>query len=341
MTGTALAAARSAPRAQAAGLLFDRAASLYLEYLELEGFSPRTLGNKRHELGLFARFLEDRGVEDASAVTHREIAAYQSHIYYEPGARGTRLATSSQRQKLAIVSAFYRWLASEDLILVDPTEEVELPKEPKRLPRDIIEPKEFRRLCKRCDLSTVYGYRDRVIWEVFYSTGMRTSELIGLDVPDVRAAEGFLNVRGKGAKDRTIPLTESCRKYLAVYVADVRPHLDRYRTEILFPTKGGRRFDISALDLNLERYAERAKLRKHVSTRSFRHTFATLMLRGGANIRQIQELLGHESLATTQLYTQVVKQDLKRVHSETHPRERTRADNIRFEGNVPSPEKTP
>ena len=322
------------PRRPRYRLGFDEALGPYLEFMELEGFSPRTIANARHEIRMFFRFLEDMGVDDVAAVTRREVSAYQSHLYYKPGARGKRFATSSQRMKLSIVSKFFRWLASEDKILTDPADLVELPRDAKRLPRDILEPKEFRRLCKQCDLSTVYGYRDRVIWEVFYSTGMRTSELIGLNVSDVRTEDGFINVRGKGAKDRVIPLTGICQKYLRAYVWDVRPHLDKYGTEILFLTKGGRRFDISALDLNLAKYAKKAKFKKHISTRSFRHTFATMMLRGRANIRQIQELLGHESIATTQIYTQVVKQDLKRVHSETHPRERGRFSDISFDSEV-------
>ena len=300
----------------------------YLDLLRLQRSAKRTVESRYLDIRGFIRFLEDRGTCDLREATRKDVDDYQGHIYYYRKADGNPYTTETQIIKLSSVTCFYRVLVTAGLLLFNPAADIELPRRGQRLPSDILSKKDMRKILAAPDTSTVYGYRDRTLLEVLYSTGVRTAELCALTVSNVDLDEGFLQVlEGKGLKDRTVPLGEIACKYLAEYIKTVRPHLVRHKSgDTLFLTRSGRSFDRSCIHKKLKSYAAKCKLEKNVTARSFRTTAATDMLRGKANIRQIQEMLGHRSLSTTQIYARVVRDDLKKEHQKTHPRETIKTD---------------
>lgn len=307
----------------------------YLDLLRLQKSSRRTVENRALEIRCFIRFLEDRGIADLREVTRKDVDDYQGYLYYWRKPDGTPYTTETQIIKLSAVTCFYRMLVRAGLLLFNPASDIELPRRGRRLPGDILSKKDMRKLLAAPDTATVYGYRDRTLLEVLYSTGVRTAELCDLTVEDIDFDEGFLRVlEGKGLKDRTVPLGEIACRYLAEYIKKVRPHLVRHKSgSVLFLTRSGRSFDCSSIHKKLKAYAERCAIEKNVTARSFRTTAATDMLRGRANIRQIQEMLGHKSLDTTQIYARVVRDDLKKEHQKTHPRETIQTDeDIHYKG---------
>jgi integrase/recombinase XerD len=235
-----------------------------------------------------------------------------------------------------VLRSFFKALVRAGLLLFNPAQNIEYPRRGEKLPHEILSRKDIRKILSAPDTETVYGYRDRTMIEVLYSTGVRPMEMAALTVEDVDLDEGFLRIiEGKGLKDRTLPLGEIAGRFLAEYISHVRPHLEKNGSgkRILFLTRSGRAFDRSAIHKKLKTYAERCGIEKNVTARGFRSTMATDMLRGHADIRRIQEMLGHKSLDTTQIYARVVNDDLKKVHQRTHPREKIESDEeIHYEG---------
>ncbi|MBI2900427.1 MAG: tyrosine-type recombinase/integrase [Planctomycetes bacterium] len=317
------------------------------EYLRLCGCSERTLEGYAEMLRPFFRYAAERGARSLGEVTRDDVVAYPTALFYAVGGRGKPLAPATQSKRLTALKSFYRFLAKYQLVLVDPTADLELPKDVRALPR-VLSRRERDQLFALCDRATVLGYRDRTILEVLYATGLRSSELVELAIPDVRLDEGLVTVRqGKGKKDRTVPLGKVAAAYLREYLAHIRPRLvvgwnggahrrqsaqfrPRDQAGHVFLTKSGRPFCREVLEGQFQFWVERAGLAGHVVPHSLRHTCATDMLRGGADMRHLAELLGHARMRTTQRYTHVVKKDLKRVHGKCHPRERLPLDDVRF-----------
>ena len=192
------------------------------------------------------------------------------------------------------------------------------------MPRGILTRSEARRIINAPDRSCTLGYRDKAILEVLYTTGIRKEELNNLTLNDVDYNDGFLRIiQGKGRKDRIVPLGRICCRYLENYIKSVRPELikDPYNNHLFLSSRGNKLSKNVAWEL-VKKYAKKAKIKKNVSPHTFRHTCATAMLKNKADIRAVQELLGHESLDTTQVYTRVTINDLKEVHSRCHPREK-------------------
>ena len=208
----------------------------------------------------------------------------------------------------------------------DPSRDIPYAKTPKRLPRSILTRKEMSKLLMAPDTHSLMGYRDRAMLEVFYSTGLRNSELGALKVEDVDTEEGFVRVNlGKGGKDRVVPLGKIACRYVENYIHSIRPHLVRGGdNRCLFLSLQGHQMARAVIASIVRRYARKAKLGKTVTPHSLRHTCATQMMRNKANLRHIQELLGHACLTTTQVYTSVTIADLKEAHQKYHPRERER-----------------
>ncbi|MBI4846816.1 MAG: tyrosine-type recombinase/integrase [Candidatus Omnitrophica bacterium] len=242
--------------------------------------------------------------------------------------------------------SFFRYLAKSNQILYDPAVELELPKTRKNIPRDIMSKKEILKILNQPDPDNVLGSRDKAILELLYSTGIRNQELRNLCIYDIDIANNYLRVtRGKGKKDRVIPLGEIAATYVEEYLNHSRPKLlspvrskspkvhaapmtgtsngvNKEETNILFLTKHGRTMKNNGLIETIKKYAAKAKLEKHITPHSFRHTCATHLLKNNASLRHIQELLGHASIESTQIYTRVDISDLKRAHKRYHPRER-------------------
>ena len=223
------------------------------------------------------------------------------------------------------------FLAATGRTLCDPAEAIQLPREPKRLPGTFLTTAEMKKLLRQPDTSTVLGFRDRTIYEVLYSTGLRVRELTGMRVQDLDLSHAAIFIpQSKHFKDRYVPLGETARKFLVEYLDRIRPLLLRASaspretsSDLVFMGRCGGRLDVGGVQQKLRIYATRAKIKKHLTIHVFRHTLATEMLRHGADLRQIQEMLGHKNLKTTQIYTHIVKGELKRVQAHCHPREQT------------------
>jgi integrase/recombinase XerD len=219
------------------------------------------------------------------------------------------------------VPAFFRWLTKTNRILFNPASELELPKIEHRLPRHVLTASEAEAVINKTDVRDHLGLRDRAILETLYSTGIRRMELIGLRLYDLDVERGTVMVRqGKGKKDRMIPIGERALAWIDKYVTDVRPSLVLEPDEgVVFLTNTGEPFTPNRLTQLVRDYVDKAKVGKRGACHLFCHTMATLMLEGGADVRFIQEMLGHVKLETTQIYTQVSIRKLKEIHTATHP----------------------
>ncbi|HLB14630.1 MAG TPA: tyrosine-type recombinase/integrase, partial [Burkholderiales bacterium] len=269
----------------------------YLNQLLAEGRSRYTVRGARSALKELTAFLGRIGLGEVGQLDGAELLRYREELAWRLTPKGTPLSVRSQLELLGHVANFCRFLVAQGWLLADPSEKLPRPRKPQRLPRSIIETGEVERILALPDTRTPRGYRDRVILEILYSTALRREEIAKLLLDDVDPETGYVFVReGKGSKDRSMP----------------RPQRFKKRCRGMEP---------NAVWCVVRKYAKRAGVEKPVSTHSFRHACATHMLRNGAPIRQLQEMLGHASLTTTQLYTRVTINDLRAMHSRFHPRE--------------------
>jgi len=301
----------------------NQAVESFLQHLRGLGRSPNTIQGHSTALRMLCRFLDERDVHDLAAITPQIMADYQAWLYRAKSRYGRPYGLMSQIVMLNSVQVFSKFLVSSGRLLSNPAEGLQLPRQPKRLPGTILTNREMKRLLNQPDTSTVLGFRDRTMYEVLYSTGLRVSELIGMRVQDLNFSASRLFVpESKNFKDRYVPLGETAMHYLGEYMENVRPKLIRREGEdLVFLSRRGRLLDDGGVQQKLRIYARRAGIEKYLTIHVFRHTLATEMLRRGADLRQIQELLGHKNLTTTQLYTHIVKGELKRVQAHCHPRE--------------------
>ena len=303
------------PRTPMAAAVNDHIAAL-----QVKGYSPTTAANRSLTLAWLVTWLEDRGVTRPGEVTKPMLERYQRSLFHHRKPDGAPLSFRTQIGYLIAVKGFFRWLAQTNRILYNPASELELPRAEQRLPRVVLSVPEVEAVLAQPDITNPFGLRDRAIMEVFYSTGMRRFELTSLSVYDLDMASGTVSIReGKGRKDRVIPIGERAIAWVDRYLAEVRPHLvvppDNH---ILFLTYEGNDFHPDRLTTVIRRYITAATGRSG-SCHVFRHTMASLMLEGGADIRHIQEILGHADVSTTQVYTRVSIGHLKAVHAACHP----------------------
>jgi len=294
----------------------------YLEWLRSHNYSESTVGNRESYLTLFCAWCEERGIARPSEVTKPILERYQRHLYhYRKPANGQPLSFRSQYSRLVPVRAFFKWLTRQNVLLYNPASELELPRLEHRLPKHVLTAREADLVLAQADTADLLGIRDRAILETLYSTGMRRMEVIGLALYDLDFDRGTLMVRqGKGKKDRMIPIGERAAVWIEKYRADVRPELVVEPDEGgLFLTAEGTRFSPNGMTSLVRNYVLAADVGKRGACHLFRHTMATLMLEGGADIRFIQQMLGHAKLETTQIYTQVSIRKLQEIHRATHP----------------------
>jgi integrase/recombinase XerD len=293
----------------------------FLEAQLIRGYSEKTVENRRYNLTYLVLWLADRGIARPGEVTKPMLDRYQRAVFHHRKPDGTTLSFRSQVQRLTPVRALFKWLARENRILYNPASELELPKAERRLPRAVLTEGEAERILAVPDLADPLGLRDRAMLELFYATGLRRSELTHLRVFDLDVERLTLAVRqGKGRKDRMIPTGERAAVWAARYLADVRPKLALEPDDgILFLTVDGTVFSPDRLTGLVADYVRRSGVGKPGACHLFRHTMATLMLEGGADIRFIQQMLGHADISTTQIYTQVSLRQLRAIHAATHP----------------------
>jgi len=299
-------------------------------WIRLQGFAQNSPQDHRQKVSRFFTFAADRGLVgergrvELSAIDQEVIADYQAFLFATVSEKtGKKLSTTSQINYLSYLETFYRFLKGTKRIVLDPTEIIRLPRHPKPLPAVLLDPQEVRRLLAQPNLHNPLGFRDRVIFEVFWCTGMRVGELVRLEVADVRFEEGLITLREpKGRKDRSVPVGEGALTWLYEYIEHVRPVLAKGGDDAhLFLNRHARGMDKTGIFHKLKVYRRRAGIKKPIGTHTFRHTLATEMLKAGADLRHIQEMLGHDNLLTTQRYLHIVKTELRKVHGLTHPRE--------------------
>ena len=295
----------------------------FTEDLRLLNYSERTVEDYAYNLRHFERFL-DEVKTPLEAVTPSSVGLFQRWVFDRPKRTGEARSVANQNRILIQTRAFLRFLGKEGVFGRDPTEGLELAREPQTLPKNILTPKEAKRLIESVDTSHVRGYRDRVLLEILYGSGIRSQELINLTVKDVNFEEELLRINGgKGAKDRVVPLSRMACRMLETYIKGVRPELLHGRkTDRLFLSWRGRPLHRYNLSKIIQAHAKRAGIPKRMTTHIWRHTCATHLLKNNVNLRYVQELLGHRSLATTEKYLRVTITDLKEAHRKFHPREK-------------------
>jgi len=296
-------------------------AAEYLAWMADTGYSEWTVHHRRVYLGYFVAWCEERGLLEPSDLTRLALERYQSAVAHHVKPDGEPLSFRGRRIRISAVKAFCQWLSRQRYVLYDPAADLALPRLGRRLPKAVLTAAEMEQLLNAPDVSTPLGVRDRAVLEVFYSTGIRRGEMVRLAIPDVDFERGTVMVRqGKGRKDRMVPIGERALLWTRRYLEEVRPHLATLPDEgILFLTKYGRPYTRNGMSTLVKRLVARSGIGKQGSCHMLRHTCATVMLEGGADVRYIQQMLGHASLKTTQVYTHVAIRALKAVHEATHP----------------------
>ena len=292
--------------------------SRYVDELRARRYSDSSLEKAQIELPRLIHHLRENGVADARAVSEAHLVAYARHLEQRTTRRGTLLAPASRASTLSTVRRFFSFLASRGLILRDPARGVPLPRSP-RLPRGILTESQARRLMAAPFPGGPVGKRDRAILELLYGTGIRLGEAVRADVTDLEVRQRILLVRsGKGKKDRIVPVPGRAAIALGRYLAEARPELVKRADPALFVSRHGGRLSLMGLRVIVKRHGRAIGV--ELTPHALRHTCATHLLRGGADIRHVQELLGHRSLATTALYTRVAIEDLRQLIARAHPR---------------------
>lgn len=299
----------------------------FLDHLSVErGLSNNTLEAYRRDLSRYAAYLRDRGVADPVRAGEREIAAFVAHLSGSQYAPGKAYRPSSVARSLAAVRSFHRFLVREGETTADPAEGVARPKVPRNLPRPLSVEEVGALVAAPAEDGNPASLRDRAMLETLYGAGLRISELVGLDVDDVDLDEGSVRPMGKGSRQRVVPLGRYAVKALSAYLVRGRPSLARSRSRsALFLNQRGGRLSRQGCTNIVKAMARRAGIRKRVTPHMLRHSFATHLLEGGADVRVVQELLGHASVATTQIYTLVTGDRLREVYFESHPRARRKS----------------
>ncbi len=293
---------------------------VYLRHLKTIGRSDRTILNVRNDMRKFIRFLESEKVFILEDLTADIAYEYQQDLAFSLTAKGKPLTLRTQAQLLSVVKGFTRFLKEKDYLIRNPGEQIKLPKKPKRLPKVIMDKNEVQKLIDAPDTHTNRGYRNRVILEILYDTAVRRSEIRSIKLPDLDLESGYILIHGKGNKERVVPLSERVCELIRNYILFVRINfLIGDDPGYLILNRWGEQMTPSAVYEVVRSCLRLSGIKKKVSTHSFRHTCATHMLKNGAPIRHIQEMLGHESLESTQIYTKVTINDLKEIHAKYHP----------------------
>jgi integrase/recombinase XerD len=295
----------------------------FLDHLAVErGLSNNTVAAYRRDLATYAGFLGSRGIRDARTVDDAAVAGFIAWLSSSTHHDGKAYRATSVVRALSSVRSFHRFLVREGQAARDPASAVIRPKLPRSLPRPLTVD-DVERLVTAPEDGTVPGSRDRAVLETLYGAGLRVSELVGLDVDDVDLEEGSVRVLGKGSKERDVPLGRFAREAIAAYLTRGRPSLatSKSRSALFLNQRGGRLTRQGCWRI-LGAHVRRSGIKKRVTPHTLRHSFATHLLEGGADVRVVQELLGHASVATTQIYTLVTKEHLREVYFTAHPRAR-------------------
>ncbi len=291
----------------------------FLNYLVVEkGLSENTLSAYAQDLKKFSSFLNKKKTApvsiDISQVTRNEILSFLADL------RAKTLSDASIARMLSSLRTFFKFLTFEGRLNHNPLAQIDSPKKAKSLPK-VLHFSEVEALLNLTKGNKPEALRDDVMLELLYATGLRVSELITLPLEALNLEAGYLIARGKGNKERIVPMGECARKKLLDYLASVRPQLLKKQTDpSLFLSRLGKKMSRQAFWKKLKVYARRAGIQKEVSPHMLRHSFASHLLEGGADLRALQMMLGHADISTTQIYTHVARERLKEIHKAAHPR---------------------
>jgi integrase/recombinase XerD len=291
----------------------------YLDHLRAErGLAGNTVDAYRRDLELYARYLDEVGIEDPREVAVDDIEAFVGWLRSRPSASGRPYAASSVARIVVAVRGFHRFLAREGLVEADASASIGTPRARRSLPK-ALSVEQIDRLLGAPVGDDPRALRDRAMLELLYGAGLRITELTSLDVDDLDEMERLARVRGKGDKERLVPYGEVAGRALDRWLVSGRPALGP-QTPALFVNARGGRLSRQGVWKIVRHHAERVELGAQVSPHTLRHSFATHMLHGGAKLRDVQKLLGHANISTTQVYTQVTRDHLREAYNEAHPR---------------------
>lgn len=287
----------------------------YLAHLRLEkSLSDNTIVSYRHDLNRLCSFLRQQSISDIGLATTEILSSYV-RVLYDIG-----FAPSSIQRTLSTTRGYFAFVASEGAIDRDPTELLEGPRATRYLP-SVLGVDEILRILEAIDTTRRGGLRDRAMLETLYATGMRVSELAAFAYEDMLAEEGLVKIMGKGSKERLVPIGGIALHWIEEYYTAERPFLRKPHSDsTMFLNLRGNALSRMGIWKIIQKYVQAAGIRKKVSPHTFRHSFATHLLEGGADLRTVQEMLGHANIATTEIYTHVDREYLKEVHRSFHPR---------------------
>ncbi|MEE8060725.1 MAG: site-specific tyrosine recombinase XerD [Gemmatimonadales bacterium] len=287
----------------------------FQDYLSLEaGHSLNTVDSYTRDIRRLAQFAWSQGVHDPAGASSELLRDFVFEL------KDLGLSAATIRRQISAARTYYAFLVGEGKLEEDPTERLQPPRPGRSLP-DTLSVAEMQSLLEAPKIEDRLGWRDRALLDLGYGAGLRVSELCGLKIPDLILTEGLVRAFGKGSKERLVPIGRNVVGTISVYLHSLRPELDRGRTEgrVLLNARGRPLSRVGAWGI-VKRAAERARISKRVSPHTLRHSFATHLLEGGADLRAVQEMLGHADLSTTQIYTHVDREYLRDVHRRFHPR---------------------
>ena len=289
--------------------------NLFLDYLSIErGLSQNTLKSYKQDLIKFIDYVTERGIGKVKDVTKRDILKY---LYF---LKDKGLSSNSISRNLVVIKVFYRFLVAEKFLKENVTEVLESPRIFRGIP-EVLNMHEVTTILEAPDARSLLGARDKAALELMYATGMRVSEMAGLMLGSLNLDMGFIRCTGKGGKERIIPVGKKARLALSRYLEKARPKLSRRSQDAhLFLSRLGRRISRQSFWKMFKKYARLAHIKKKITPHTLRHSFATHLLERGADLRSVQELLGHADISTTQIYTHINKARLKGIHKKYHPR---------------------
>lgn len=283
----------------------------FMEFIKIErGYSDNTIKSYEKDLDQFLKFAKIKEPKDAE---REVIKNFLEHLYDEG------FSVSSTERKLACLKSFFHYLVREEVVEADPTSDIKLPKKAKRLPK-ALSISETIKLISAPRKKDHISLRDAALLELLYATGMRASEAANLNVSDINLSVSFVKCFGKGSRERIVPINKLTLQAIKEYLENGRPKFPKKDKEALFVDKNGERLSRQGLWLTIKKYVKMTGVKGKTSPHTLRHSFATHLLEKGADLRSVQEMLGHADISTTQIYTSVSRERLKRMYSKAHPR---------------------
>jgi len=293
----------------------DKLINQFIEYLEYEkGYSKKTIISYEKDLELFNKYLKENKIENITSIDYNTIRKYLSHLHEK------KYESSSISRKISTLRSFFKYNLKEKNIKNNPMTLISNPKKEKKLPK-YLNYEEMEKLLNSIDTSELEGIRDRLIIELLYSTGIRVSELVNIKIKDIKIKENQINILGKGNKERIVLFGEKAKEMIKIYLNAYKEYFKgNILNDYLLINKKGKQLTTNKIELIVKDVLKKSSLKLNISPHTLRHTFATHMLDSGADLKSVQELLGHENLKTTAIYTHISNERLKHVFVNSHPR---------------------